>query len=546
MPQDARRDPNNVADMRAMMMDPNARVFALFLDLTHVSLAGSHEIRKPLTNLLDRAIGPDDLVGVMTPAMSALDVTFSRKTRLDRDLPDKALGLGRRQRARCSPIRSRQLYQMCYPGIARAVHRPDAARSSPASDVGVADEMIARRREVMVFDSLEDLIRYLGGVREERIGGPAHQSRMEPVQPDSNLARPLHCDASARNAADRRRSERRKAHDAAADGNDAGDGNRDQCERDRLNLAQINDVQHFRRLPDQANRANVSFYPIDSGGLGAPTTVGGIDRLKDRLDTLRVLADTTDGLAVVNTNDIDAGVKRVAADLSSYYLLGYYSTNLKLDGKFHAIKVRVKRAGVQVRARRGYLAPTASRRSRPDVGKGVRPSGGGGRRRGDRRRAHAARRLHARREPSLRLQLAAGWTPAHAGVIWAVGELGSERRGDDRRRRRRDAHERSPGVTHRHRQRAHGAARAGFRVALAPTVPMPPGEYIVRVRARRDASPDPPVNEVGRVTFPLEPDTAGAMLIRRGQVTGNKEVPTADRRFRRGETDARRSADRDD
>src|SRR5207249_11886685 len=58
-----------------------------------------------------------------------------------------------------------------------------------------------------------------------------------------------------------------------------------------------------------------------------------------------------------DSNNLDAGMKRVVADLSSYYLLGYYSSG-KLDGKFHPITVRVKRPGVQVRARRGYLAAT--------------------------------------------------------------------------------------------------------------------------------------------------------------------------------------------
>jgi hypothetical protein len=82
--------------------------------------------------------------------------------------------------------------------------------------------------------------------------------------------------------------------------------------------------------------------------------------LRGRLDSLRTLADGTDGMAVLNNNDLDVGMRRISDDLSSYYLLGYYTSNARLDGRFHNIKVRVKRPGVDVRARKGYLAATAA------------------------------------------------------------------------------------------------------------------------------------------------------------------------------------------
>ena len=53
------------------------------------------------------------------------------------------------------------------------------------------------------------------------------------------------------------------------------------------------------------------------------------------------------------------GMKQIVRDTSAYYLLGYNSTFTATDGKFHEIKVRVKRPGVQVRARKGYWAFSA-------------------------------------------------------------------------------------------------------------------------------------------------------------------------------------------
>src|ERR1700682_1587216 len=80
VPQDTRREPNTVAESRSMMEDPNARVFVVFLDTYHVEVDGSHRIRKPLIDALNRAIGEEDLVGFMTPEMSAGDIAFARKT----------------------------------------------------------------------------------------------------------------------------------------------------------------------------------------------------------------------------------------------------------------------------------------------------------------------------------------------------------------------------------------------------------------------------------------------------------------------------------
>ena len=126
--------------------------------------------------------------------------------------------------------------------------------------------------------------------------------------------------------------------------------------------------KYFRDILGEANRANVSFYPIDPRGLPAMETdinegvslTADKAMLQTRLDSMRVLASNTDGIAFLNSNDLRGQMRRLAADFTSYYLLGYASTNAKLDGGFRTIKVRVSRPGVEVRARRGYRAASAA------------------------------------------------------------------------------------------------------------------------------------------------------------------------------------------
>ena len=121
-----------------------------------------------------------------------------------------------------------------------------------------------------------------------------------------------------------------------------------------------------------ATRANVAIYGVDPRGVSSgleelseisslPTdnsigTSNLIEETRVQHDNLRVLSDQTGGFAVLNQNDFRTGFTRILEDNSSYYVLGYYPTNDKRDGRFRTVSVKVRRPGLQVRARRGYVA----------------------------------------------------------------------------------------------------------------------------------------------------------------------------------------------
>ena len=74
-------------------------------------------------------------------------------------------------------------------------------------------------------------------------------------------------------------------------------------------------------------------------------------------EPLAELARATGGTFVHNNNDIAAGLRSIARSQSFYYVLTYGLTEPKLDGRYHKIKVKVSRPGVEIRHRKGYFAP---------------------------------------------------------------------------------------------------------------------------------------------------------------------------------------------
>jgi VWFA-related protein len=545
-PQDTRVEPNTVRESRAMAEQSKARLFVLFLDTYHVDIGASHAIRKPLIDALDRVIGQDDLVAVMTPEMSAADIAFARRTTTIERILTRHWNWGERDSGQ-PPDPQDRAYAECYPNVSETSRCKDQN--------GVAAEMIDRRHEKLALDALEDLVRYLRTVREERKAILAITNGWLLFRPNQGLMRQLTCHGVPTgppigiDPRSGRLTTREQPLTPPAS----------QCEADRMRLANLDNDAQFRDLLDEANRANASFYPIDPRGLAVfdtpivrqdvpgpppPMVPPSVDMamLRGRIGSLRTLAEATDGLAIVNSNDLASGLRRVVDDLSSYYLLGYYSTG-KLDGRFHPITVRIKRPGVKVRARRGYLAATpaaataAARAGSAGAGAAAKPAVSAEAEASTRAIGAAIGPLAGyARELPIRVQTAAGWKPGNAAsaAMWVVGELGSAAATGD-------AFNEGFEVTLTLSTPTDQAVGSGtatvargartFRALVTPTQPLTAGDYVLRVGARGGAG-SIPLRETVRLAVPAAPDSSGAIFIRR---TGSREAPTADLRFRRNE-----------
>jgi VWFA-related protein len=517
----AGREPNGLRESREAAADPRARVFVIFLDTYHTRLEGSASIRQPLVRFLDRVLGPDDLVALMTPEMGASDITLGRKTNvISNILTDEWWG----RRARLTGEDPKEtLYRVC------------GARMGK-SDAEV-EELIARRREKLTLDAMEDLLVHLGGLRDERKAVVTVTEGWVLFRENPKLAEPNPQIGPSAPPVFR---------PPVAPPSDAGGLNQPmliECEADFHALAMVNHDDKLRRMTEDANRGNVTFYPVHPRGLvvfdsSIEENVSLIQdgaNLRTRLDSMRALAIETDGDALINTNNIEGGLKRIADDLSSYYLFGYYSTNSKLDGRFRSITVRVKRPGVRVRSRRGYRGRTAEEVAAragvlaPDPTRDAVASA-----------LNAVAGVNAR--SVFRVRPSAWARPGGAavsGTMWIVGEL-------DYRTRKELAWTAgaeadivvlsSDGTQVAKRTVDVPSNEGTFGIQVPETGTLPAGDYSVSVRLRPESGSDLVVSDTVRAIVPARASALGeAVLWRRGPTTGPVFLRTADPRFQRNE-----------
>jgi VWFA-related protein len=516
--------PNSTRDQRAAAQDPNARLFVLFLDRFHVSLDGSARSAAPVEAFLDKVVGPNDLVGVMTPDITPQNITLVRKgAGVDRVLRD-AWYWGDRDKLN-SPDRHEEDIKACY---------PDSAQTA-----GIATEMIERRREQQALRAIDSLIGYLDGIREERKFVLLFSEGWVQFRRSDQLGRPL----GGRTPGGLEPVGVGSDGRLTTAGRQAEGGGYDACERERVMLSYIDHELEVRQMAQRANRANVSFYPLDPRGLVAfdasPVATRRFDpeqdrsRLASRQDGLKVLAEQTDGAWILNTNDTAGAITRILADTSSYYLLSYYSSNPKLDGRFRRITVKVKRENTEVRHRMGYLAPTESEARAAGAAIG-RVTGTLGLKTSMSPSVSKALESIAPNKGNVSLRVQATGLPTKIRTFieldavtakqpeWQMGgtlqiTIESDRGG-------------APALIS-------AALPAGQRTVVVegPNADLPPGRYYVRVEGR---------SERGSATIRAATDATvgsgapiGSSLVvyRRGPTTGLAYQPTADPRFRRTE-----------
>jgi VWFA-related protein len=143
-----------------------------------------------------------------------------------------------------------------------------------------------------------------------------------------------------------------------------------------LRLNGINNQAQLHATINAAIRAGVSFWPIDARGLLAEAPLGDATRgspggvamytgaaamarqstFQLSQDTLWALASDTGGKALLDYNDLTKGMTQAQEAISSYYLIGYYTSNAALDGKFRRIKIALNEVSATLDYRQGYFA----------------------------------------------------------------------------------------------------------------------------------------------------------------------------------------------
>jgi len=312
-------------DVRSNAGGPEGRLYVLLLDDIHTDAMRSVRVRQAARQFIERSLGANDLAAVIhTSGRSDGAQDFTNSRRLLAKAVDSFMG----RKLRSPTLNKIDTYNLTRGG----------AQGATIADPEQAERMHNARSMLTTLRSLSE---WLAGIRGRRkavvfVSEGIDYNVWDNTGPTSTTVNGV-------NVLNR------------------GDGS--------LLVSEMRDVIAA------ATRANVSIYAVDPRGLYFPgdeamqmsglppdaEALGiGVFALQDELrlsqDTLRGISEETGGFASVSSNDFTSAFQRIVDANSTYYVLGYYSTNEKRDGRYRRIAVKVNRPGVDVNARKGYVA----------------------------------------------------------------------------------------------------------------------------------------------------------------------------------------------
>ena len=315
--------------------DAAGRIFIFFLDDLHLDFRNTGRIRDLVKKIRTTLVHDGDLFGVVStgPSSIAIDLTYDLK-RLD-EVVKRISGAGLR------PQEIIEAGSMSQEGPSEVRYRAHTAFSTAYDLMGQLEKVHNRRKALIYISNGYDFNPF-----------PASRSKVDQgrmgIQPTAE-----------------------KVEGSGESYRNPQDDPSDLFTRTGQVFAEADLARELAELTRTANRANVTIYTLDPRGLvGMPDLDDNInmvewqDSLRKSQDSMRVLADETGGFAVVNSNDFDRNLKRIDAETSDYYILGFYSNNPDPLRRNRRIEVKATRPDVStVWSRKGYSlkSPKAKR-----------------------------------------------------------------------------------------------------------------------------------------------------------------------------------------
>jgi VWFA-related protein len=320
--------------------DVSGRIFLFFVDDLHLQFHNTGRVRDLFKRISKELVHDGDMFGIVSsgPSSIAVDMTYD-KTRLDEAIKK----------------------------IAGNELKPTDIINGPSGAEGPSE---VRYRAHVAFSTVNDLLNNLESVHNRRKAlvyvsdgydfNPFQDARLGLMDPNSPFAQNEFA-----------RSQNQMAQQNS-DGSGAQTDPMANQQKQSETFADADLARELGELTRQANRANVTMYTIDPRGL---VGMGDIDEQVDpqqwneyvrkSQDSLRVIAEETGGIAVVNQNDFSKALKRIDAETSDYYVLGYYSKNPDATKRRRQVEVKITRKNANAWFRKEYVlkpppAPTAA------------------------------------------------------------------------------------------------------------------------------------------------------------------------------------------
>lgn len=298
-------------------VDTSGRVIVIFVDDLHFEFQQTSRVRSLLNRMSDLLIHDGDLFAIVSTGYSSIEQNLTYDRKRIKEAVAKVQGAGMKPSDLVAAAATSQ-------GPAEVRYRANTAFSTAYDMLGQLEKITNRRKTFIYLSSGYDFnpfpeARKRADAQRNSKDGSTILGQTDPNPVDESLlTNPF--------------QERTNA------------------------LGEADLVREMSELTRQANRANVTFYTIDPRGLTAGpdidqqdvSTTEFQDYTRKTQDTLRVIAENTGGFAVVNQNDFDKALKRIDAETSDYYVLGYYSNNPDPLKRVRRVEIAVKRPNVDL------------------------------------------------------------------------------------------------------------------------------------------------------------------------------------------------------